>query len=181
MFPGLHASPDAAKALAESINLANQACDEIRTFSYLLHPPMLDEAGLDHALRWYVDGFTRRTNMQVDLQSPAEVGRLPHEMETAIFRIVQECLTNIHRHSQSAKAEIRIGLDTDHITLEVRDYGRGLPPASLEATGGKPAVLGVGIQGMRERVRQLGGELKVSTADPGTKVWAVLPLPRSSR
>jgi len=169
-------SPAASKALAESINLADEACDELRTFSYLLHPPLLDEAGLYRALRWYVDGFSRRAGLQVDLQVPSDHQALSQDLQVALFRIVQESLTNIHRHSGSPKAEIRIATDAERVTLEVRDYGRGVPSIPDEPHGGGLSDLGVGIRGMRERVRQLGGTMEISSADPGTRVQAVLPL-----
>jgi PAS domain S-box-containing protein len=169
----------ASKALAESLELARNAGRELRTFSYLLHPPLLDEAGLAQALRWYVDGFAQRTNIRVSLEMPENPGRLPSDLETALFRIVQECLTNIHRHSGSLTAEIRIVQDAERITVEVRDRGKGLPARSFEQSGAA-STLGVGIRGMRERVRQLGGQVEVMLADPGTLVRAVVPLQRGS-
>ena len=115
-----------ARAVAENAHLVEQVSREIRTISHLLHPPLLDIAGLASALRWYVDGFSERSNIKVDLEIPGNFGRLPDELEIAIFRIVQECLTNIHRHSESATATIRLRLEADHLTVEVQDSGKGI-------------------------------------------------------
>lgn len=172
--------PRAAKALAESAELAEQASREIRTFSYLLHPPLLDEAGLLSALRWYVDGFVQRTGIQVDMESSPEIERLPSDAETALFRIAQECLSNVHRHSGSPNARIRLLQDSSCIVLEVADNGQGLPAHLLEENGGTPATIGVGIRGMRERVRQLGGLLELLPGQPGTIVKAALPFGRGA-
>jgi PAS domain S-box-containing protein len=174
---GSQADARASRSLAESIQLADQASREIRTFSYLLHPPMLDEAGLNQALRWYADGFGHRTGIRVELNVPPDFGRLPSEVETAIFRIVQECLTNIHRHSGSATARILLHREPGRVTLQCTDEGKGIPQDVLGSDDGGSAVLGVGIRGMRERIRQLGGRLDVRRGDPGTIVEMTLPLP----
>jgi signal transduction histidine kinase len=148
---------------------------EIRTISHLLHPPLLDEAGLSSALRWYIDGFARRSNIQVDLQLPDDFGRLSRELETAVFRIVQECLTNIHRHSESPVAKIRLVRSAKDVRVEVEDSGKGIPPEKqyVIASVGTP---GVGIRGMRERLRQLGGNLEINSNGKGTVIVARLPL-----
>ena len=172
-------SGQAAKALAESQKLADQASREIRTFSYLLHPPLLDQAGLDQALRWYIDGFAQRTKIEVALEIlPPEFDRLPAEVETALFRIVQECLTNIYRHSGSSIAEVRLVRDSSEVRLGVRDRGKGLLGGSSKWDDESPVGTGVGIRGMRERVRQLGGSITFATAQPGTVTEVVLPLPQ---
>lgn len=171
--------PKAAKALGESIELADQASREIRTFSYLLHPPMLDEAGLAHALSWYADGYARRTGIEVDMDISPQWNRLPVDLETALFRIAQECLTNIHRHSGSARARIDVKADAGLVTLRISDEGKGLPRDAVAERG--PATFGVGIRGMRERVRQLGGRLEIRDGHPGTIVEVVLPLPDEAR
>ncbi len=171
----LAASPRALEAHGESIELARAASQEIRALSYLLHPPMLDEAGLPSALRWYVDGFVRRTNLSVELEVPSEVERLSTDVETALFRIAQECLANIHRHSRSTTASVRLLKHAGQITLEVADQGVGLPPGALRSNG-TPATMGVGIRGMHERVRQLGGHLELKPGNPGTRVIAVVPV-----
>lgn len=169
--------PRAAKALAESIELADQASREIRTLSYLLHPPMLDEAGLPHALRWYADGFANRTGIKVDVCISPELHRFSADVETALFRIAQECLTNIHRHSGSPKATVLLTADSGRITLKVTDQGKGVPDNLIHEGRGDPAALGVGIRGMRERIRQLGGRLDLKPGNPGTIVEVVLPFP----
>jgi len=145
----------AGQAVKESLELARQASRELRTFSFLLHPPVLDEAGLPQALRWYIEGFTQRTSLEVDFEvSPPEFERLSPDLETTLLRIVQESLTNVYRHSGSKVAGVRVVKGRSAITLEVWDEGKGLPQ-SLDGTEGS-ASLGVGILGMRERVQQLG-------------------------
>jgi len=169
--------PRARKALTESLDLARQCVREIRTVSYLLHPPLLDELGLTSALRWYTDGFAKRSGVRVELDLPAKLDRLPRDAETALFRIVQEGLTNIHLHSGSATANIRIAREANQIALTLRDKGRGIPAKILGQSADNIQGLGVGIAGMRERVRQLGGQMEISTGKKGTTVRATLPLP----
>jgi PAS domain S-box-containing protein len=166
---------EANKALNESLDLADQLSRELRTISHLLHPPLLDEAGLPSAVRWYVEGFAERSTIAVDLELAPDLGRLPRELETAIFRIVQECLTNIHRHSGSSMAAIRIRRTDDHLSVQVRDRGRGMPTSRRDGVA-VPVRPGVGISGMRERVRQLGGRLEISSGRKGTVVTATFPL-----
>ena len=164
-----------ANALADSENLVHEMTSEVRTISHLLHPPLLDEAGLSSALRWYVDGFVLRSKIKVDLDLPDDFGRLPRESETAIFRVVQECLTNIHRHSGSPMAKIRLRQRDHQVMVEVADKGKGIPVEKQEemTTSGMP---GVGIRGMRERIRQLGGSLDIDSNVSGTLVVARLPI-----
>lgn len=162
----------AARAVSDNAKLVAQASSEIRTISHLLHPPLLDLAGLASALRWYVDGFSERSHIKVDLEIPADLGRLPSDMEIAIFRIVQECLTNIHRHSGSATAAIRLFWEDERLIVQVEDYGKGIPAEKkqeLESGRG-----GVGFGGMRERVRQLGGILEIRSQGSGTLVSVIL-------
>ena len=168
--------PKARQALAECFTLAEQIAAEVRTLSYLLHPPLLDESGLASAIRWYADGLAQRSGLHVNLEVPPEFGRLPPERETTLFRIVQESLTNVLLHSGSKKANIRIVQDTQQVTLEVSDEGRGLAPGTLDQSHPGLTRLGVGIAGMRERVRQLHGRLEISSNCRGTLVKAVLPL-----
>jgi len=153
---------------------------EVRTISYLLHPPLLDEAGLPSALRWYVDGFSQRSKIQVSLDIPEDFGRLPEDLEIAIFRTVQESLTNIHRHSGSPTARVGVDRADGVIHLTVEDRGSGVPveKRDLVAAAGVP---GVGISGMRERLRQLGGTLEIKSNEGGTTVEACLPNPVSSK
>jgi signal transduction histidine kinase len=164
-----------ARALSENTALVQQISGEIRTISHLLHPPLLDAAGLASALRWYVDGFSERSKIQVNLEIPEKFGRLPDEMELAIFRMVQECLTNIHRHSGGSAAIIRVHQQDQGISIEVQDYGKGIPlerQLELSSSG----RTGVGFRGMRERLRQLGGRLEIRSGNSGTVVIANLPL-----
>lgn len=162
--------------LGESLVLIDQLTKELRTISHLLHPPLLDELGLSSAVRWYVEGFAERSQIPVDLELSSDFGRLPRDLETTIFRIVQECLTNIHRHSGSSTAAIRITRDSEQIELEVRDHGKGIP-GLRDSTG--PIMPGVGIRGMRERVRQLNGTMEIHSDANGTVVLVKLPIPNS--
>jgi len=164
----------AAKALQESVGLVQELSRELRTLSHLLHPPLLDEVGLASGLRSYLDGFTERSKITVDLEIPKDLGRLSQDLETAIFRIVQECLTNIHRHSQSPIARIRITRSDSQISLEVEDRGKGIPPQKRQVMN-SDGTAGVGIRGMRERLRQLGGSLEINSTETGTVVVARLP------
>ncbi len=173
-------SEAARQALAEALTLVEQCSRETRTFSYLLHPPLLDEAGLVSAIRWYVDGFSRRSGIPVWLDLPAQLERLPREVETALFRIVQESLTNVHRHSGSPRAEIALRRSSDEIRLEVRDVGRGISPEILDRLGAGAGMLGVGIAGMRERMKQLGGRLEIESGGTGTVVRAILTVQERS-
>ena len=176
-FPHFKLPSRACDTLAESLALAEQACNEIRTFSYLLHPPLLDEAGLGEALRWYVNGFAQRTKIEVDLSiSPSEFGRLSPDIEMALFRVAQEALTNVYRHSGSPTAVVRLVLEADEVRLEVRDQGKGLSQGQSRRTDVSPVTLGVGIPGIRERVRQLGGRMSLDSKEPGTVVEVVLPV-----
>jgi PAS domain S-box-containing protein len=168
-------SEAAQASLEENSNLVLQVSKEIRTMSHLLHPPLLDEAGLESAIRWYIDGFAERSKVHVDLDMPANFERLSSDQEIALFRVVQECLTNIHRHSESATAAIRITREDGEVHLEVKDEGKGIPQdqqAALNSYG----AMGVGFRGMRERLRQLGGTLNVNSSEEGTTVCATLPV-----
>jgi len=164
-----------ANTVNDSAALVQELSREVRTISHLLHPPLLDEAGLASALHWYVEGFAERSKIKVDLEIPADFERLERESETAIFRTVQECLTNIHRHSESSTARIRVIVSDGHVCVEVEDRGRGIPPEKQfeMASTGTP---GVGIRGMRERLRQLGGSLDIHSNGKGTLIMARLPL-----
>src|SRR6202046_3454192 len=164
-----------ARAVSENASLLEQASREIRTISYLLHPPLLEVAGLASALAWYVDGFSERSQIKVDLEIPSDFSRLQNDTELAIFRIVQECLTNIHRHSGSSTATICIQQEGNRLTVQVRDDGKGIPAEKqwelVESSRG-----GVGFGGMRERVRQLGGTLKIQSNGTGTVIIATLQI-----
>jgi signal transduction histidine kinase len=159
----------------EVVDLADTAVASVRNLSYLLHPPLLDETGLRSALFWFVDGLVKRSGIQISLTvKPQTFPRLSKDLETTIFRIVQEALTNVYRHAATDSARVEIDNQSEWVLVRVRDHGKGLPH---EIAGKTPfANLGVGIAGMRERVRQLGGELTVSRAEPGTLVEAKIPL-----
>jgi len=169
---------EGGKAVAEIAVLVEEISTEIRTISHLLHPPLLDEAGLGSALRCYVDGFSERSKISVDVSISSDFGRLPQDMEIAIFRIVQECLTNIHRHSGSATATISIVPEDNRIVVSVQDQGKGIPLKRQQELNSTDRM-GVGFRGMRERVRQLGGGLKIQSDTNGTVIVATLPLPHS--
>jgi signal transduction histidine kinase len=173
-------APNLAQRLAESIRLTSQVIKETRTLSYLLHPPLLDEAGLRDALHWFVGGFIERSGIQTELHISPAFSRLPRELEVAIFRIIQEGLTNVHRHSGSAKACIRLGLGQNEVLLSIADEGKGLPAeATMEEPKGN-RKLGVGIAGMRERVLQLGGSFEITAGNPGTVIKATFPMPAAN-
>src|SRR2546426_4613607 len=171
-------TPKAGKACREASELVQQLSRELRTISHLLHPPLLDEAGLPPALTWLVDGFAQRSKISVKLDLARDLGRFSPEVETAIFRVIQECLTNILRHSESRAASIRIARDVDEIKVEVRDQGKGMPSGS-NGSGGRRRM-GVGIQGMRERITQLGGRFDIRSGKNGTTVLASLPVPSAT-
>jgi PAS domain S-box-containing protein len=169
------ANPRWAEMLEGSMKLVDELSNELRTISHLLHPPMLDEAGLEFALRWYVEGFANRSKIDVQFEFPEDLERLPREVETAIFRLIQESLTNIHRHAESRTAAIRVLRENGEITVEVRDRGKGMP-ANMHQGLSMRSRIGVGIQGMRERVRELGGRLEITSDKRGTTVTAVVPF-----
>jgi len=163
------------KTIKESLGLVKDLSNQLRTISHLLHPPLLDEVGLSSALRLFLEGFTKRSKIKVALEIPHNFERLPQELETAIFRIVQECLTNIHRHSGSQVAKICITRRDSQIRVEVADRGMGIPAKKQKAmdSGGTP---GVGIRGMRERLRHLGGTLDINSGSQGTVIVARIPV-----
>jgi len=166
--------PKARQALTGSLEVAERCLKEMRTLSYLLHPPLLDEDGLPSALAWYADGFAERSGIKIDLKVSPNFGRLPQEVETTLFRVVQESLTNVHRHSKSPIASIRLSRRSTGVKLEIRDKGQGMP-AKVLRSGNPNGQLGVGIMGMRERARQLGGRLEIASSRRGTTVRLVIP------
>ncbi|HWF36989.1 MAG TPA: response regulator [Candidatus Acidoferrales bacterium] len=175
--PGL----DVHKALVDAAELANKVNDEIRTFSYVLHPPLLDQLGLGSALKWYVEGFSARSNIEVKLVIPENLNRFSPEKETALFRVVQEGLTNVLRHSGSNKAKIVVCTSIDEVEINVSDEGKGLSAAQVKelASGASPKAMGVGIAGLRERLHQLGGTLQICSQRVGSVLKAILPLDES--
>jgi two-component system NarL family sensor kinase len=163
--------------IADCAALAQRCSSDIRTASYLLHPPLLDEIGLLSALRWLADGLTRRSDINVALQLPETLPRLPRDLELALFRVVQEAINNVHRHAQSPSVTIRLTYGTEAVTLEVEDAGLGIPEAFDSGTVPDPIMRGVGLGGMRERLRQLGGQLTILSSPNGTCVRAMVPVP----
>ncbi len=160
------------------LDLTLDAClEETRTLSYLLHPPILDEVGLLSAVKWYAEGFANRSGIRVNLEAPMDGARLPLPLETALFRILQEALTNAHRHAKSESVDIRLDLNGANAVLDVRDYGEGIAPQLV----GKPCAngekKGMGLVGIHERVAEFGGKLQIERANPGTRLVASLPLP----
>jgi signal transduction histidine kinase len=171
-------SPEAAKRVHENAAMVEEATKEIRTISHLLHPPLLDEAGLASALHCYVEGFSERSKIVAKLDIPQSFEGLSKEMELCIFRVVQECLTNIHRHAGSPTAAIRITQDGAYLRVEIEDAGKGIPPEK-QSLFRLSARTGVGLRGMRERLRQLGGTLQIQSNGHGTQVIATLPVART--
>jgi signal transduction histidine kinase len=167
---------DARKAILDAADLARKVNEEIRTLSYLLHPPLLDEFGLGSALMWYVEGFNKRSGIDVTLEVPDRVPRFPRDKETALFRVVQEGLTNVMRHSGSRKALIRVTGDDGEVQVSVQDEGKGIDRRILARLGCGEKALGVGIPGLRERLRQLGGGLEISSNSQGTRLVATLSI-----
>lgn len=164
------------RALADSRSLADQSAREVRTLAYLLHPPLLDEVGLVSAVRWYAEGYTKRSGIQV-VADLADIGRLPPPIETALFRVVQESLTNVHRHASTSTASIRLAVTAGVVALEIDDEGHERHDRPAHQTGPlHPETLGVGIQGMRERIRQLGGTFDIEFTKKGTTVCVTVPL-----
>jgi PAS domain S-box-containing protein len=166
--------PKITTLAAESQQLSDDLSKELRTLSYLLHPPLLDEVGLASALRWYVEGFAERSKIKVELELPEDFGRLPKELELVIFRVVQESLTNIHRHSGSASARIQLTRSGGTVEFEISDSGKGISAERQQEM--TAARAGVGVRGMEERVRQFDGTLRIVSSGEGTKVFVMLPV-----
>lgn len=162
--------------LVDDLNaLTDEALQEVRTTSYLLHPPLLDEAGIASAARWFVEGFARRSGIQVDCDIPERMERPPRDCELVLFRVLQESLTNVHRHSGASAARVSLHRDTDRFELEVGDNGKGISPERLRRFNAAVGNAGVGISGMRERVRELGGRLEIRSVQNGTTILVALP------
>ncbi len=170
-----------AAVVAECSDIVDICLTETRTISYLLHPPLLDEAGFHSAAQWYVDGFSRRSGIKVNLELPPELSRLHRDAETALFRVVQEALTNVHRHSGASIVDIRLGVDTEQVRLEVSDNGRGIPKDRLQQVFESGAGTGVGLAGMRERVREAGGSLDIESNQSGTLLRVAIPIAESRK
>ena len=167
------------RLLSEAIHLLDQSIAETRTISHLLHPPLLDEAGFSSAAKWYLDGFAQRSGIAVKADLPNDLGRLPKPVELGLFRVLQESLTNIHRHSGSSRAEIALKLFPGKVMLEIRDFGHGIPQERLKSFEGRGTnFFGVGLAGMRERLRELGGRLEIRSGH-GTIISVTMPLRES--
>ena len=165
----------AAQDLVACVHLTEDCIKEVRTASYLLYPPMLEELGLKSAIPWYLDGFSSRSGVKTTFTVEAEFGRISRDAELALFRVLQEGLTNVHRHSGSETAYVRLSVADGFCTLEIADEGVGMPQQYLEGPGEEACAFGVGLRGMSERVRQLGGRLEVVSNDKGTILRAILP------
>ncbi len=166
-------TPNVESVIDDTSWLVDEMSRQIRTMSYLLHPPLLDEAGLCSAVRWYADGFSARSEVEVTLDLPSNLGRLPADLEITLFRLIQESLTNIHRHSGSKTAIIQLKKNEEGVCLEILDAGKGFDAAPSKKHFTRP---GVGILGMKERVRKFGGSLEFLPNNPGTRVRAKLPI-----
>jgi signal transduction histidine kinase len=162
------------KILSQCASLTRSISDELRTLSYLLHPPMLDECGLNKAIQWYVSGINQRKGLHVEVEITQELHRMSEEAELAIFRIVQASLTNVHLHSRASKAKVKIDQNLDGLIVAVSDDGEGIPDGVLDHSS-RTKTVGIGITGMRERVKQLGGRMEIETSRNGTRVKATVP------
>ncbi len=167
---------DSKARMGEVQLLIDRAIAETRTLSHLLHPPSLDLAGFASAAAWYVEGFGKRSGIKASLQLPEKLNRLPASVETALFRIMQEALTNVHRHSGSKAVEIKLTIDNAVATITIADFGKGIPKAVLEGLSHSGANVGVGLAGIRERVKELGGVFEVKSDKTGTVLKAGIPL-----
>jgi signal transduction histidine kinase len=172
-------APSLARDAEETLRLLQQLTREIRTTSYLLHPPLLDESGLASALSWYIEGLRDRSGLDIMLAIPEEFGRLPRAIELVVFRLVQECVTNIHRHSGSKSASIEIAREGESVSIEVADKGRGMSREKLAEIQSHGS--GVGIRGMQERVRQFHGNMQIESNSSGTRILVTIPVPADTQ
>lgn len=172
--------PKRSRLLSESLELLEQGSAETRTLSYLLHPPLLDELGFAAAAKWYVEGFSQRSKIQAKLEISPDIPRMAQDVELALFRVLQEGLTNIHRHSGSSSADISVESKRGSVILAIKDYGAGIPAPLLEKFKKNAAGTGVGLAGMRERVTDLGGEIDVQSEGHGTIVKVTIPVPEKN-
>lgn len=165
--------------LSDCLSNVEHCLTETRTISHLLHPPLLDEAGFASAARWYIEGFAERSELQVDSDIPPRMGRLNRDVETALFRVLQEALTNVHRHSGGSRVKIVLRVDPTRVQLQIADDGRGIPPDRLRGLQGGTCATGVGLAGMRQRMRELGGSLHIESVR-GTTITAAIPLSQTA-
>ncbi len=154
----------------------DQAIGEIRTLSYLLHPPLLDEVGFGCAAEWYIEGFAKRSGINVKADIARSRGFLPKNVEIALFRVLQESLTNVHRHSGASEANVHFQHDANAVILEIRDFGKGIPEERMRLLRETAAETGVGLAGMRERMNELNGTLEIASGEWGTNLRATIPL-----
>jgi len=174
------ADPAMLSIISEITQLTDQALEEIRPMSYLLHPPLLDEVGFACAAEWLIEGFGKRSGIIVTAEIEKSHERLPREIELALFRVLQESLTNVHRHSGALTANIRFYNEAETVVLEIRDFGCGISAERLANLGGGAAQVGVGLAGMRERLNELHGQFDIETAGIGTTVRATIPFTPSA-
>jgi len=166
--------------VSEVVALTDQAAEEIRTMSYLLHPPLLDEVGFPCAAEWYVEGFAKRSGINISLDLATECERLPMTMEVALFRVLQESLTNVHRHSGATQVRVSFQHQSETAILEVRDFGHGIPLDRLARLRESSAETGVGLAGMRERLHEFNGRLEIGSDGHGTVIRAIVPVPTTT-
>jgi signal transduction histidine kinase len=172
-------SPEVLALIDEINSFTDEALQEIRTTSYLLHPPLLDESGIASAARWFVEGFAKRSGVQAECKIASDLDRAPRNHELVLFRVLQESLTNIHRHSGASASCVKLWMEDDGIKLEISDNGHGIPEERLRRlTDSASGGTGVGMIGMRERVHELGGRLEIQSAASGTTVGVTLPMQR---
>ena len=165
-----------SERLKDAQELLERAISDTRTLSHLLHPPLLDEAGLASAATWYVEGFGQRSGIKASLEMPADLQRLPVPVETALFRILQEALTNVHRHARSPAVDIRLYVERASVQLSIRDYGKGVPQNTLERFKKNGTNVGVGLAGIRERIKELGGSFQIDSSNSGTVLNVSIPI-----
>lgn len=177
----VRAGHQGSDSLREASELIDRAIADTRTLSHLLHPPLLDEAGFTAAAKWYVQGFGQRSGMAAELEIPENFNRLPANIETVLFRVLQEALTNVHRHSRSQSVQVRLATKAHAITLSIQDHGKGIPPETLTRFRKNGTNVGVGLAGMRERIKELGGTLSVRSDRSGTVLKVEIPLATKTR
>ncbi|MFZ0319892.1 MAG: sensor histidine kinase [Candidatus Sulfotelmatobacter sp.] len=173
---GCKGEPARMAILSQVAELTDQALEEIRTMSYLLHPPLLDEVGFACAAEWFIEGFAKRSGVNVKADIDNSRARLPRSIEITLFRVLQESLTNVHRHSGAFDASVHFQHEAEAVVLEVRDFGKGITEERLKLLSGMSAEVGVGLAGMRERLYELGGTLEIESDGQGTTMRATVPL-----
>jgi two-component system, NarL family, sensor kinase len=166
--------------VSDSMSLLDRCTSEIRTMAYLLHPPLLDEMGLRSAILMYVEGFAERSGIRVDLEIPDDFGRLSSDMETGVFRVIQQSLANVHRHSGSLVACLRVKTDGESVTIEIQDEGCGIPSEILKGFYSGTRLAGVGIAGMRERIEGMDGQFDIRSSESGTTIQVRLPFQQAA-